>query len=173
MIGGKNFSSSTTAASTPYNNTTSGLSATNIQDAIDALSAGGATIVKTQLTATSTVTTSSATFSVISGMTTTPIAGTYLIQYSGSMAITSGVNGSAEIAIFQNGTVVTHTTRTMSLTVALALGLIGTAAVAPSGSDTTAIVTLNGSETIDVRFRSVSGDPFRCTSRSMQIIKIG
>lgn len=155
-----------------YDNSVSGISATNVQDAIDALAAGGATIVRTQITSTSPVSTSSGTFAVIGSMTTTPAAGTYLVQYSGSMAITSGVNGSAEIALFQNGTIITHTTRTMSLTVALALGLIGTAAISPSGSDTTAIVTLSGSETIDVRFRSVTGDPFRCSTRSMQLIKI-
>lgn len=177
MIGSGNFSASNTASSIPYDSTASGLGTGTIQSAIDSLKVfvvgGGSVITYSQITATSPVTTSSGTFSVISDMTSTPAAGVYLVQYSGSMAITSGVNGSAEIALFQNGTVISHTTRTTSLTVALALGLIGTAAVSPSGSDTTAIVTLNGSETIDARFRSVTGDPFRCSTRSMQLIKIG
>lgn len=157
------------AGGIPFNNATNGFTATNVQTAIEEAKNS---IAYSTASATGTVTTTSGTFSVMTTMTLTPVAGTYLCIFSGNMDITSGVNGTGEIALFVNAVQATDSTRDMTLNVALLLGLIGTATVGASGSQTMTIATVNGSQAIDGRYRSVSGDTFRARSRSLTLIRL-
>ena len=120
---------------------------------------------------TTAVTTTSSTFSVISSQTITPPAGTYLTIWSGSLAITNGINGSAEIAIFLAGTQQTVTTRTAHINVT-SLGLITSAYLNPGGDSIITLLSVNGTQAIDVRFRSPDGDTVRADRGNLILLRV-
>lgn len=122
---------------------------------------------------TSAVTTTSSTFSQISSMTLTPPAGTYLTIWSGSFAVTSGANGSGEVALFLAGTQQTVTTRAAGINVALLFGLLGTSTINPGGDSSITILTVNGSQAVNVRFRSVSGNTITAARGNLIMLRIG
>lgn len=157
------------ASATPFDNTTNGFVSIDVQAAIEE-SKNTATVLRANVTASTT--TSSGTFSVIGGATLTPAAGTYLVIWSGSFAVTSGANGSGEISIFLGGTQQAVTTRTAGINVALLLGLIGTSTVNPGGDSSITTLVANGSQAIDVRFRSVSGDTMQCSRGNLILLRI-
>lgn len=158
------------ARSIPFNNSTNGFTASNTQSAIEEAKT---VVLNNSVSFTSAVTTSSGTFSVISSQTITPAAGTYLVIWSGSFAVINGANGSGELAIFLGGTQQTVTTRTAGINVALLLGLIGTSTVNPGGDSSICILSPNGSQAIDVRFRSISGDTIQASRGNLILLRIG
>ena len=84
------------ALATPFDNTSNGFTADNTQAAIEEAKSSS---VYYSATGTSTLTTTSATFSVVSGMTITPVAGTYLVMFSADIKARN-VNGNGELQIF-------------------------------------------------------------------------
>ncbi len=123
-------------------------------------------VVPTIITAgTGSITTTSGTFSTISGLSTTPAAGTYLVFYSVSASITS--NSSGDVALFVDSVEQVTTTRR-----------IGVQSYGFSSSDTqTALcafaeLTLNGSQAVSVRFRENGGGTMGVTAKSLMLIPI-
>ena len=116
----------------------------------DTLLHGCAGIV-TELTETATATTGTPSYLVLNGMTTTPIAGSYLVSFSASGRCTN-VGGNCEYAIFQNGSIISHTARRQDWN--------------SGGTDadnlymamhTQALVSVNGSEVVEVRYTANPG----------------
>lgn len=119
------------------------------------------TIANSVASATTDDTTTSATYVVIVGMTLTPAAGTYIAIFSSSM-VNSG-NGATRmfVSIYSDGVQVAYSEREIG---------IGGGANVPV--HTSAVVTVNGSQAIDVRWRAVAGTN-TAHERSLAILRIG
>lgn len=163
------FTSTQAAKGTPFDNNGNGFTAGHVQAAIEEAKN---TMTYYSTSFTSAVTTTSSTYSVISAQTITPAAGTYLVIWSGSFAVTSGANGSGELSVFMGGTQQAVTTRNAGINVALLLGLIGTSTTNPGGDSSISILSPNGSQAIDVRFRSVSGDTVQAARGNLILLRI-
>lgn len=124
---------------------------------------GNIPIANTSATATGTTTTSSGTMVVMSGMTITPAAGTYLVTFSASGSSDTN-NRLMEYSLFNNAVEVTHARR----------GKFEPANQV-TAMHTQAVVVMAGSQAIDVRFTiDPTGTPiFSVDERSLTIIKIG
>lgn len=123
---------------------------------------------------TSTLTRTAGTFTTISGMTTsgsTPVAGTYIVFFRADIEVGT-LNGQGETAVFVGGTQVTALTADIELEVALLLGLIGTARVRTGAEILIGVVTVNGSQDIDIQYRSVDGQTVTITNRSFLIVRV-
>lgn len=109
--------------------------------------------------------TTSATYATITGLTSTPAAGTYLVFYSVNIAITADSNG--DVAIFLNGNEQVETTRNVG-------GITsGTATVSVSCSlSAFTVLTVNGSQVVDVRFRENGGGTLSVTNKVFILIPI-
>lgn len=153
---------------TPFDNTSNGFTSTNAQAAIEEAKTS---LLYYSTSATSTLTSTSSTFATVGSMTLTPIAGTYLIMFSADIE-TGSVNGRGELQLFNGGTAVAGTNRELELEVALLLGLIGTARIRAGASCFFGIVTANGTNAIDVRYRSVDGQTITIKSRAMIAIRV-
>lgn len=122
-------------------------------------------IVPTVLTSgTGSLSTTSATYSTITGLTTTPAAGTYLVFYSVNANITGNSNG--DVAIFLAGNEQVETSRSVGVT-----NSIGTSTTKTSLSSFT-VLTVNGSQVVDVRFRENGGGTLSVTSKVFILIPI-
>lgn len=119
-------------------------------------------------TGSTTVTTTSATYTLVSGMTVTPVAGTYIAFFSGTFRIASnGADG--DVAIFSGGSIVQASNRRQFTTVSIVLGLIGNnlqSSGTPIGE-----VTVNGSQAVEGRFRANSGT-IAVDDRSLVLVRI-
>lgn len=158
------------AKATPFDNSANGFSAKTVQAAIEE---ARYLTVNYGVTGTSTVTTTSSNFSTVSGMSiANPSAGTYLAVWSADVQ-TGSVNGQAEVAVFVGGTQQTSLTRQTQITVALLLGIIGTCYVREGGSNIIGPVTVDGTQTVEVKFRSVDGTTQTIRNRGLTLIRIG
>lgn len=114
------------------------------------------------------VTSSSATYANISGMTLTPPAGTYLIIFSGNTSATNTGNG--ETGTFQlavGGTQVSNS----RMTVTDVYALLGTNTVA-GGNTLSSVVTVNGSQAVTVQFAASTGT-IQVNERNLIAIMVG
>jgi hypothetical protein len=111
-------------------------------------------------TATADDTTASTTDVLIVGMTLTPAAGTYLALFSSSFL--NSANGASRlfISIWSAAAQVAHSERN-----------IGIAGGSNVPGHTNAIVTVNGSQAIEARWRAVAGTN-TCHQRSLTLIKL-
>lgn len=118
----------------------------------------------TQITATANTTTTSTTYILLNAMTSTPPSGDYLVSFSASCSTNAG---SAEYfyAIFVDGTIVQHSERQIYdgnfNFVLLNLTM-----------HTQAVVSVNGSQTIEIRQRRTTGGTITVFERSLQLIKL-
>lgn len=118
-----------------------------------------------QLSSTTVVSTLSSTYTVISGMTSTPAAGVYFVTFScDSNLVDESTTGN--IAIFQGGTIIQHTHRDLQI---MTLADLNDAHFA---LQTQVVVTLDGSTTLDVRFSQSGPEPFEIEDRSFILIKL-
>lgn len=129
--------------------------------------------LNTQITsATGNVSTSSGTASTVSGMTKTPPAGSYLVQFNGSI-YTGGASAIGEFGIYKNGVLVTETRRDISCNLQLLGGLItislNTIGV---GTYTAGEIVADGNDIIDVRYRSTNGGTIGFKERVLTLIKV-
>lgn len=103
-------------------------------------------------------------YAVIDSMTSTPVAGTYLVLFSSSARITlpdeSGIYG-----IHVDGTLIPHSERLVFNATGLSLDILSLSI------GTQCIASVNGSQAIDVRFRT-TGSTFKIYERSMILIRL-
>lgn len=111
-------------------------------------------------TATADDTTTSATDTLMNSMTLTPAAGVYLALWSGS--IVNSANGAERtfISLYVGGSQVTATERS-----------IGTSGGAYASSSVSSIVTVNGSQAVELRWR-VAGGTSTVHSRRLTVLKV-
>ncbi len=125
--------------------------------------------VDASVTATASTTTTSGSDVLISGMTLTPAAGTYFVIFSTGLTSSSSTADVA-ISIYVNNAIISHSERVTQPSFS-AGGLGGTPAIRIP-TETHAVVTVNGSQAIEARWRTSNGTA-GCTTRSMTIIKVG
>lgn len=127
------------------------------------------TIVITETTST---TTSSSTMTTMAGMTLVPPAGTYMINFSGSVN-TGGASASGTFGIYVNGVLLPETNRPVSCNITLLGGLVTVSVNSIGiGTFTGTQVTLNGTQTLDVRFNSTNGGTIGFTERVLTLLQV-
>lgn len=119
------------------------------------------------VSSTSTATTLSATPALLTGMTVTPIAGTYQVFFDTSAQTTTGGN-SITFEIYNNGSAIANSSRTIQFPTAT---LIDSGYPFFCGSQANA-VTVNGSQAITVEW-STNGGTATCLNRTLTVMKIG
>lgn len=156
-----------------FDNSSNGFSAKNVQSAIEeAKTTAITTLNYYHVTDNSIISTTSNTFVSVSGMSITPVAGTYMVTFSGKSTMT-GASVRSEYAIYSGGSLIPNSLRETSCNLTLLGGLVtislNTIGV---GANTSTIVTVNGSQTIDVRYRSVNGGTIQVTERNLTLIRV-
>lgn len=124
-------------------------------------------ISNTEVNGTSTLTTTSTTFVVMTGQTITPAAGTYLVWYSNTVTCPS-LGATVTATIFVNGSQLTHSERHFQVSVTGVLGLGGTSdgVLAAQG-----LCTVTGSQAIDVRWKTSTGTA-SAFQRALNILRV-
>lgn len=124
------------------------------------------------VSSTSVVSTSSTTMALVGSMTVTPPAGSYLIFF-GAKANTSGVNAQSEYGIYVGGTLVPETKRELSCSLTL-LGVI-TVSLNTIGVEarTSSRISVDGTQTVEIKFRSVNGVAVSFGERSLTLVRVG
>jgi hypothetical protein len=124
------------------------------------------------LTDTSSATTSSATPTALPGMSTTPQAGTYVVNFSGSIN-TAGTNATGAFGIYVNGALLPETNRTISCNVSLLGGLVTLSVNAIGvGTCTGTQVTLGGTDTLSVMYASTNGGTIGFNEKVLTLIQV-
>lgn len=120
---------------------------------------------------TNNITTTSGTFSVMSGLTVTPVAGTYYAILTCSLTSNvSGVNNNSEICITINGSVVNDSIKKAGINMS---GISLASAAINSAATTSTIVSLNGSQTVTGMWRRSEGSTTHtCGNRHLFLIRI-
>jgi len=117
-------------------------------------------ITQQEISATSNTTTTSSSYVLLSGMTVTPAAGTYLCFFSTTLHTSNLTVISAYFTFYLDGTQVTHTERR-----------IDTYASYDIPVATQGIMTVDGSQAIEVRWRRTGGTN-TAYQRTLNIIKV-
>lgn len=114
-----------------------------------------------EATATAQATTTSLTDTLLTSMTLTPAAGTYLAVFSGSMV--NSANGAQRlwVSIYAAGVQDTGSER-----------VVGVGGGAYASVQTQAVVTVNGSQAVEVKWRAAAGTN-TAQARSLTLIKLG
>lgn len=122
-------------------------------------------LTTSSITATTNTSTTSSTYVVINGMTTTPSSGTYIVTFSASGSHSNG-SSDATYAIHSNGSIVAHSERNH--------GWRGAAHTNDfeMSIHSQAIITVNGSQSIDVRYQCGGNGIFTVHERSMILLKV-
>lgn len=120
------------------------------------------------VTGSSNVTTTSSTYSLVSGMSITPAVGTYLAMFTGTFRIADN-NADGDFAIFKAGSIVQDSNRRMFTTVSVLLGLINNS-IGASGTPVT-VVTVDGTQAIEGRFRATNGT-MAVNDRNLTLVRI-
>lgn len=157
------------AKAVPFNNSTNGFAATNVQAAIEEARGTAPLIYVNDL---STQSTSSTTYANITGMTSTPASGTYLVIFNGH-ATTSGASAGGFFALALAGSTVTDSVREISANLVLLGGLV-TVSVNTIGSSMSCVsrITVNGSQAITAQFKSISGGTINVQEKTLSLIKV-
>ena len=122
-------------------------------------------VTDTAVSATANTTTTSTTPVLMASMTITPIAGKYFV--SGGTSAQSSANGAEiDLMIYSGGTLLTGSTRTI-------MPKTGNQdpATTPRGINTSGVVTVNGSQAIELRWNTTAGTA-TARERSMSILRI-
>lgn len=165
-IAAKNLHSATTIINV------SAATAPNVGQVLTATSAVAATwqnpstgaIINSKYTATDDASTTSSSYVSIDGLSATPSAGTYFVTFSSSGSGTV-VGADMSYAIFKNGNIIDHTTRNMDFDG----GVLTRYDMTLHTQD---IISVNGSEIIDVRFYTSEGT-ITIHERSLIFLKVG
>lgn len=124
-------------------------------------------IVPTTTSQTGDASTTSATYGVITGMTTTPAAGIYMVIFECSAQIGPDTNG--DIAFFVGATEQTDSTKTLS---ANANGGFGPTATIEIPVTMIGFFTVNGAQAISAQYRENGGGTLTVGPRKLTIIPI-
>lgn len=119
----------------------------------------------TYLSATSVLTTTSATFATVGTMTTTPAAGTYKVDFTCAASIDADSNG--DFGLFIAASEQASTRRNIGSVVSG--GSTGTVAGCIAIST---VITVNGSQVVDIRYRENSGGTLTVNAREMILTPI-
>lgn len=126
----------------------------------------------TTVTGTGPVTTSSATPLTVSGMILTPAAGSYIALFNGGI-YTGGASASGEFGFYISDVLIPETRRDISCNLTLLGGLVTVSLNNIGvGTNTGTEVILNGSQTIDVKFKSNNGGTIGFNERVMTLLRI-
>lgn len=117
-----------------------------------------------EASATASTTTTSSTDVLMSGMTLTPPAGTYMAWFSGSVG-QSAANNTVTVSIYAGGSQIAHTQRVNTPTLTFSAGAARTT-VATNG-----VVTVNGSQAVEIRWRRNAGTA-TCDQRTFNLIQV-
>lgn len=125
------------------------------------------------VSASGTVSTSSSLASTVGSMTKTMPAGDYLVEFNGSI-YTGGASAVGEFGIYKNGSLVSETRRDISCNLQLLGGLVTVSLNSIGvGTYTAGKLSVNGSDVVDVRFRSVNGGTIGFKERVLTFIRVG
>lgn len=122
-------------------------------------------------TGTSTLTRTAGTFITVTGMTHKPAAGTYLAIWSAHVR-TNDVSGNGEVAIFVGGIQQTPLTHGIELDVTIILGALGVAKLTEGAGNIIGVISVNGSQTVDVQYRSIDRQTVTITNRSFVLLRL-
>ncbi len=111
---------------------------------------GGGGPYPTEITATATASTTSTSYVLITGMTSTPVAGTYSVSFSTTIQGDTAAQD-MEVALFQDGNLITHTERSADFE----SGAQGDDLHYPT--HTQALMTVSGSQAIEARYKTSAG----------------
>lgn len=118
-----------------------------------------------------TVTTSSITPSVLSSIGT-PQAGSYVINFSGNI-YTAGASAKGQFGIYVDGVILPETRRDISCALTLLGGLVTVSVNAIGvGTQTSAEIEVDGTQTIDVRFNSTNGGTIGFKERVLTLVQV-
>lgn len=123
----------------------------------------GPSVTNSEITDTVATSTTSGTYVVLNSMTTTPASGTYMVSFSSS-GRGSGNRASNEYCIHKAGVIVQHTHRILNEKASVSNDFT-------CAMHSQAIITVNGSETIEVRYKTDIGT-FTVLERSMILLKV-
>lgn len=124
------------------------------------------------LSATNSVTTSSANPFPVGGMVKIPTAGKYVVLFSGSI-FTGGASAQGEFGIYVDGILVPETRRDISCNLTLLGGLVTVSLNAIGvGTYTGTQLILNGAQMVDIRFKSNNGGTIGFNERTMILMKV-
>lgn len=156
------------ARSVPFDNSANGFAAIEIQAAIEESTKR---LVTTQLSQTGLVSTTSSAFAPVSGMSLTPTTGTYVLLFT-AFFYTSGVNTQGEVILRVGGVEVAHSRRIQYDDAAI-LGLV-TLSTNQGGSSATiaAQFSVNGSQAVEILFRSATGGTTYIRERTLLLIQV-
>lgn len=159
---GAHIYESPTAYGIPFDNSTNGFTAINVQAAIEE----ARVVISSQITATANATTTSGTNALLTGMTITPAAGTYLVMFSGSMNL-NAAGSTGSMSLYVAGAQITHTVRNSSV-------FDGGALSATSATGAIAlqhIATVTGSQVVQIEW-SVSSGTATCGPRTLTLLRL-
>lgn len=122
--------------------------------------------VATEVAFSSNITTTSTTDVVLTGMTITPISGTYLVMFS-TWLTASAASNVHTMSIYVNGV-----QNAGSIRAAIPFSSASLAATQDIPLSTNAIVTVNGSQAIDIRWRTSAGTA-TAHNGTLDILKVG
>jgi hypothetical protein len=122
-------------------------------------------LAQTLVSAMGSISTASSSFSDMTTMTITPIAGTYMVWLS--VEAETAADGGGEIRIVRGGAEQSNSLREFSI---VNSSVVDTATMTGSIS-TIAVVNVSGSQAIVGQFRSITGT-FTVTNRTMMILKV-
>lgn len=125
-------------------------------------------LTDSEVSANNTITTTSATDTLMTGMTITPAAGVYLVLFSCSLSRAND-NASITSSIYSNGTLEAGSERQV---VANVSGGLSNPATTTMSVTSFAVVTVNGSQAIEGRWRRSAGTA-TATYRHLKVIRIG
>lgn len=150
------------AVSIPFDNSTNGYIANNVQAAIEESSFH---LFDSEVSATAGITAGTGADALMTGMTSTPVAGTYLLWFS--CDINSPTAGAVvSVSIYVGGTQKADSLRKVE---PFSGGTL-TSGSARAMAATNGIVTVNGSQAIEIRWSSSAGS---CTAaaRTMNLLR--
>lgn len=151
------------AVSTPFDNGSNSYTATDTQAAIEETNKH---LLAVEVTDTANATTTSATPTLLTSMTTTPAAGTYLVWFSATASM-NNFNGQITYAFYVGGSVKTDSVRLIQPFDGGSLG--GT--TARGAMPLNGLITVNGSQAIEVRWNVNAGTGI-CAQRTLNTLRI-
>lgn len=148
------------AASVPFDNATNGFTATDVQAAIEEVRSNA-----TEVSATADTTTTSSTDTLMASMTITPVAGKYLVSFNTTVDH-SAQSVAVVSSIYVGGSLKTDSVRS----VIPRFNGVGANSLSPCVS-ITGIITVNGSQAIEIRWKVASGTG-TAHQRTLNIVKV-
>lgn len=119
-----------------------------------------------EVSATADTTTTSATYVLMDSMTTTPVAGTYMVWFSTTVEH-SNQSVPVNVALHVGGTIIQHTERS-PVTRPNAVGANACASCVPINAK----VAVNGSQAIEVRWNRATAGTATARERTMNILRV-